>query len=843
MKTSYLKTFTLVLFFALFCGTAMSQKIPAKFPKLPIVIDTAKKDSVKKDSVKKIIPRSSIKAYSAVITKAFKSQMGLFGVHQSKDIVYFEIPDSILQQDIMLINRLNKVGAGTGMYAGEELDEKTIQFEKGRDSTIRIKYDLVVNEADTGSNIYKAVIRSSQNPTVLSFPIVAFGKNNKSYVIDATKYLKEKGMVNAIDPGTTLAKNANVISMKDFNIESIHVYPINVEVSISKNLDPKSGGTGLSANPLSIETHTSFIALPKQPLQRRYFDPRVGYFADYYNAFADDQQKVEQRKFILRWRLEPKDADMEKWKRGELVEPKKQIVIYIDPAAPKQWRPYLIAGVNDWQKAFEQAGFKNAIIGKEWPENDTTMHMDDARYSMLNYFPSEVANAYGPQVHDPRSGEIIQTHIGWYHNVMSLLHDWYMIQASATDPEARKAKFDDKLMGELIRFVSSHEIGHTLGLRHNFGSSSKTPVDSLRSKHYLDIHGHTASIMDYARFNYVAQPEDHIPQNDLFPRIGEYDKWAIEWGYKYSGAANADEDKKIVGKWIVDRTSKNPRLWFGDGETKKFDPRCQTEDLGDDAAKASTYGIKNLQRIMPNLPKWTHEDDGINESLASMYKALTSQYFRYMGHVLKYIGGVYGDIKSEEQAGPVYTPATKAKQQEALAFFNKQLFDTPYWLMNTAVLDKVNVPGEPIDPLSKDISNFIEDTQVKVLNSLLDVNRLNKLLESEKQFGAKAYPVSEYMITLHKGIWKELKAPGVVKIDSYRRNLQKSYFGALLDILSSKDAQNSETDISSMVKADMYFLQDEVKQAIPRTRDPMTLFHLKDLQSRIKSAMNPKGGA
>jgi hypothetical protein len=840
---SFTKIFTLSLVLVLcWCG-AMSQRLPVKLPKLPFVIDTVKADSIKKDSVKKVVARGKIKSYDKVITKAFKTQKGLFGVYQSKDIVYFEIPDSIFHQDIMLINRLSKVGAGTGMYPGEELDEKTIQFELGKDSTIRIRYDLVVNEADSSSNIYKAVVKSSVNPLVLSFPIVAFGPGNKSYVIDATKFLKEKGMVNNIDGETKLAKSANTVSMKDMNIESIHAYPINVEVSISKNLDPKLGGApGTPQNPLTIETHTSFIALPKVPMQRRYFDPRVGYFADYYNAFADDQQKSEQRKFILRWRLEAKDADIEKWKRGELVEPKKQIVIYIDPAAPKQWRPYLMQGVSDWQKAFEQAGFKNAIVGKEWPENDTTMHMDDARYSMLNYFPSEVANAYGPNVHDPRSGEIIQTHIGWYHNVMSLLHDWYMIQAAATDPEARKAKFDDKLMGELIRFVSSHEVGHTLGLRHNFGSSSKTPVDSLRSKHYLDVHGHTASIMDYARFNYVAQPEDHIPQNDLFPRIGEYDKWAIEWGYKSSFAPNADDDKKLVRKWIVDRTAKNPRLWFGDGETQKFDPRCQTEDLGDDAAKASTYGIKNLQRIMPNLPAWTREEGGINESLANAYKALASQYFRYMGHVLKNISGVYYTIKGDDQKGPVYSATPKVLQQEALAFFNNQLFDTPYWLLNPTVLNKVNNPGAPImaEAKSADISNFVEDTQVKVLNSLLEVARINKLLENQKQFGAAAYAADEFIITVHRGIWKELKSSGAVKIDSYRRNLQKSYLGAMLDILASKEAANTETDASSIVKADMFLLQIEIKQAIPRAHDALTLYHLKDLESRIKNAMNPK---
>lgn len=817
----------IIAIFLLFCiPQAYSQKIPPT--KWPLRI-FQKPDTAKKDSVKKVVPRTAVKPYSTVITKEFKTQGGLFTVHKSQKLVYFEISDSILRRDIMVINRLTKGPGGLGAYPGEELDENTIQFEKGKDSTIRIRYNLVINQADSTDAIYKAVVQSSVNPIVVSFPIVAYGKDSKSYVIDATKFLNEKSLVNNIDAGSSLAKGVTPATMRDFNIESIHVYPENVEISISKNLDSKLNP--LSPLPASMESHTSFIALPKVPLQRRYFDPRVGYFANSYYAFDDHQQKSELKKFIVRWRLEPKEEDLARWKKGELVEPKKPIVIYIDPATPKQWRPYLIKGVNDWQKAFEAAGFKNAIIGKEWPENDSTMHMDDARYSMINYFPSEVANAYGPQVHDPRSGEIIQTHIGWYHNVMSILHDWYMVQASAVDPRARKPKFDEDLMGELIRFVSSHEVGHTLGLRHNFGSSSQTPVDSLRSNSYLAAHGHTASIMDYARFNYVAQPEDHIAQKNLFPRIGEYDNWAIEWGYKNSGALNAGDDKKVLDNWIVARLAKNKRLWFGDGETQKFDPRCQTEDLGDNAMKASIYGIKNLQRILPNLPAWTRGEGGVNDNLSEMYKTVQGQYFRYMGHVLKNIGGLNYNVKAEEESGPAFSSPSKARQQEALEFFNTQLFNTPYWLMNKAVVDKVNVPDDP---------DFISDTQVRVLNSLLDLGRITKMQALMNQFGTKAYPLDEYIATIHKGIWKELKGSGSVKVDGYRRNLQKAYFGAVLAILASKEPANTESDGFSILKADLYVLQKEIKAAIVRVHDPLTLYHLKDIEGRITELMHPR---
>src|SRR4030095_3652758 len=294
--------------------------------------------------------------------------------------------------------------------------------------------------------------------------------------------------------------------------------------------------------------------------------------------------------------MEPKAEDMTKYKRGELVEPKEPIVYYVDPATPKQWRPYIIAGINDWNAAFEKAGFKNAIIGKEWPENDTTMSLEDARYKVIRYFPSDVANAYGPNIHDPRSGEILQSYVGWYHNIMKLLHDWYFVQASPIDPEARKMTFSTELMGKLIQFAVSHEIGHTLGLRHNMGSSNLTPVEKLRDKKWVEANGHTVSIMDYARFNYVAQPEDNISEAGIMPRIGMYDKWAIQWGYRYTGVSK-EEDEKISTKWILDSLNANPKLWFG-GEGRNYDARCQTEDLGDNSMKAGEYGIKNLKYVM-----------------------------------------------------------------------------------------------------------------------------------------------------------------------------------------------------------------------------------------------------
>lgn len=814
------------------CAThKKAHKSPTK--PVPVSDSAAKRMAYINDSMR-TAARADVKPYASVITKKYQTEKGLFTVHRFKDSIFFEIPDSILHRDIMVINRIAKVAGGYGAYAGEELDEKTIVFERGPNNTLNIRYDLVISEADSTNAIYKAVVKSNLNPIVESLPIKAYGKEGKdtlSYVVEAGKFLKDNAsFVNSIE-NSQLSKSMDPKTMKDIYVESVHAYPINVEIALTKSGISRAVPNGPAAGPYSLETHTSFIALPKVPMQRRYFDPRVGFFADYYYPYSDDQQKTEVRQFILHWRLEPRDADREKWKNGELVEPKKPIVFYIDPATPKQWRKYLVMGINDWQKAFEQAGFKNAIIGKEWPENDPTMSMEDARYSILQYFPSEIKNAYGPQVHDPRSGEIIQSRIGWYHNVMQLLHDWYLVQAAAVDPKARAAKFDDELMGQLIRFVSSHEVGHTLGLRHNFGSSSRTPVDSLRNKAWLQIHGHTASIMDYARFNYVAQPEDNLTEDELFPHIGEYDRWAIEWGYKYSGAHNADEDRKVVNRWIVDSLAKNPRLWFGDGETRKTDPRCQTEDLGDNAVKASNYGIKNLQRILPNLPEWSQEPGGINKELNATYKALKGQYARYLGHVLKYVGGVYYTIQTEEGKADAFTAAPKAMQKEALVFLNTQLFDTPYWLLDKKVINKVSEPSYP---------DFIEDMQVRMLNSLLDTKQLNQLLSVSHQFGAeKTLSIDEYMNTIHQNIWQELKHPSVV-IDSYRRNLQKTYIGNLQDIFIANDPELRETDVYSIARIEIARIQREIQMALPRAGDAMTRYHLEDLSARIKKALSEK---
>ena len=600
-------------------------------------------------------------------------------------------------------------------------------------------------------------------------------------------------------------------------IEDIKSFPMNTEVRMVKTW--VSNGTSLIAaretGKVTIGLNVSFVLLPEVPMARRFFDPRVGFFTDHFTSYTDDQQRVESKTFITRWRLEPRPEDVEKMKRGELVEPIKPIVYYIDPATPKQWRKYLIQGVNDWQKAFEKAGFKNAIMAKEWPENDSTMSMDDARYSCIHYLASPIANAYGPNVHDPRTGEILESHICWYHNVMSLVHDWYMIQASSIDEAAQKMNYDEELMGNLIRFVSSHEVGHTLGLRHNFGSSSTVPVESLRSKAFVEAHGHTPSIMDYARFNYVAQPEDGITRNGIFPRINDYDLWAITWGYKpMLGAKDEQEDHKMLEPMVLE-SLKNRRLWWGDGESTSLDPRRQTEDLGDDAVKASHYGILNLQRLVKNLVAYTSDDekDIYDRNISTMYDQVQTQLLRYCGHVVRNIGGYLIEPKTRGMEGDVYAPQPVDKQKAALKFIDEQFLHEPMWLRDMPYAKRLARNPQMM-------TNYVGQSAVVRLMDRLDA--LNDL-----------YTPQQYLTDLTKLIFTELDSNK--KVSPYRIVLQNTMFTHL-----NRAFNNGNQDIHPAVLYTLQQLQKKTKAASASAPDAESRAHWASMYDQISRTLTWK---
>lgn len=812
---------------------------------------TAVASAPKTDSAAANNNKKGPKPYEKVITDKAVTKKGLFTVHKVDDRWFFELPDSLMNREIMMTTRYSKTAGGGGIYAGEMENAQTIIFEKGQNKNVLLRVVMLISQADSTNDIYKAVKNSNLNPIAESFEIKAYSKDTTGVVIDVTDFFKGDNQPVSLGAFTKKRFNLGGQSSDKSYIVGIKTYPINTEIRVVRTFNstpsfmpPSPGGfpsttlpSAYATGTVTMEMNNSFILLPKVPMARRMFDSRVGFFADDYTTFDDNQQKVDNDVFICRWRLEPKPEDVEKMKRGELVEPQKPIVYYIDPATPKKWRPYLIQGINDWQVAFERAGFKNAIMGKEWDESDTTMNLDDARFSVLRYLPSDIMNAYGPNVHDPRSGEIIESHIGWYHNIMKLLHDWYMIQTAAVDPGARKMELDDELMGQLIRFVSSHEVGHTLGLRHNMGSSSTTPVEKLRDKAWVEANGHTPSIMDYARFNYVAQPEDNIGRAGLFPRIGVYDKWAIQWGYKPTFTTTAKEDEKVVNKWIIDSLKANPRLWFGT-ETNPTDPRSQTEDLSDNSMKASEYGIKNLKRIIAGLPEWTKEEGNKYSNLRDMYMALLGQYARYMGHVTKNIGGIYETPKSIEQTGEVvYEPTPVAKQKAALKFLNEQLFKTPTWLLPANIMNNISNPGN---------GESISTVQANVINNLLSASRLNRMVNATERYGkAKTYPVADMMNDLQKMVWQELYSGAATT--EIRRGLQKAYVDALITLISTASLPPSQTqgvnyklsDAVSVAKGQLKSLRTQMLSA--SSGDKMTKYHYEDLAARIKTALEPQG--
>lgn len=835
------------------CGLILTLPVRAqkKSPSSTVPADTVRTTVAKLSagSGKPDTARPGIKPYKDVVPASARTSTGFFSVHKVNDRWLLEIPDSLLGRDLLVVNRIVKAATGATpakalfggqfTYAGDEIGESVIRFEKLTEDKLflnSVSFDQ--RSSDTSDNgFFQNLQNNNMQPIEAVFPIKAVNEAGHATVIDGTDFINSDNAILYFPLAIkTFLGIAQVAADRSF-IDHIQAFPMNIEIRTVKTYNTVQGPLG-APPPRTYELNSSIVLLPRTPMQGRPSDPRVGFFSDSYLDFDANPDGIKKAGNIFRWRMEPKPEDMEKYKRGELVEPAHPIVIYIDPLTPKKWVPYLIQGINDWQVAFEKAGFKNAIIGKESPAGDSTWSLEDARHSVLVYKPSEIENASGPSVHDPRSGEILETHINWYHNVMDVLYKWYFVQAAAVDPRARKPSFDDSLMGELVRFVSSHEVGHTLGLMHNFGSSSTVDVENLRSKVWVDTHGHTPSIMDYARFNYVAQPEDSMDENGLFPHIGDYDKWAIEWGYRYLPPMPAAAEYDTLNRWIVQQLTTGTQYFYGaqldpldpmSPRAGNPDPRDQSEDLGDDAMKASAYGIKNLKRIEPHLLEWTYQPHDGYERVGEMYRAVVDQYGRYMGHVLKNIGGIMITPRTVDQPGPVFVFNSRDKQQRAMAFLTAELFRTPEWLVDDRLyrLDTVDF-------------SVVASVQARVLEGLLAPERLSRMMGQQVNDGAaRAYTVPKMLRDLRRGVFGELGSGKA--IDIHRRNLQKVYVQQLCMLISpSAKGINMTDDVLSMLKAHARELETAVRAASVRAGDALTRDHLVDIAERLQQARKPQ---
>ncbi len=793
----------------------------------------------KKEEPKKVAPKpkskDGIEPYSKVVTKEHTTDEGLFKVHQKADTYLFEIPDSLLKREMLMVTRIAKTASGIG-FGGGKTNTQVLRWEKkNKQILLRIvSYDVV---ADTILPVHEAVVNSNLEPILFAFPIKAYSKDSTATVIDATSLFSTDVKPLGFPDFYRKAYQATRMDKDRSYIDRVSSYPENIEIRHVKTYFANRPPSNSAAGSITLEMSNSMVLLPKVPMKRRYFDERVGWFARGQTDYGLVDQRSKTVRYLDRWRLEVKDEDIEKFKRGELVVPKKQIIYYVDRATPKEWVPYIKQGINDWQVAFEAAGFKDAIIAKDPPskEEDPEWSPEDVRYSVVRYLASPIPNANGPHVSDPRSGEILESDINWYHNVMTLLHNWFFIQTAAINEDARGNNFKTEVMGRLIQFVSSHEVGHTLGLPHNMGSSVAYPVDSLRSSKFTDKYSTAPSIMDYARFNYVAQPEDKGVA--LMPNIGVYDKYSISWGYRPILDKDAKDEKATLDAWIMKHAG-DPMYRFGRQQGGVIDPSSQTEDLGDDAMKASMYGIKNLKRILPNLEKWTSEKGQNYDELSTMYDQLLGQFNRYMGHVAGNIGGIYEHYKTSEQEGNVYTHVAKDHQKEAVMFLNEQLFETPTWMLDNNIFGKIEYTGAV---------ERIRSMQSRILNSALSVDRMGRMIENETLNGNDAYSVISLFSDLRKGVWSELY--NGKSIDTYRRNLQKAHVERLGFLLNdANDARGrgelgsvsaNQSDIKSIARGELKRIQRDAKNA-SNSGNTLRRYHLQDVVDRIDMILDPK---
>ena len=744
---------------------------------------------------------------------------GLFTIYQSGESLFYEIPDSLFGRDMVILSRIAKTAQGLG-WGGDRLAPQQVVHWEHRNGKVFLRGVSYDNTADENLPIYQAVQNSNFPPIIQSFNVVE--RRDGSVVIDVSDLYLSDLRVFGLQNRHRQQFNVRSFDRNRSFFEFAKSFPENIEIRTVMTYNADNPPSQQRTGSISLEVNHSMVLLPEEPMRPRLFDERVAMISIQQTDYGSDAQYSKTNRYVTRFRLEP--SDMDAFERGELVEPIKPIVFYIDPATPEIWRPYFKAGVDEWNEAFEAAGFKNAIRAEMAPVDDPDFSLLDARYSVIRYVanPIHSANA-GPDVIDPRSGETIRAHMNMYHNVMKRLHWWSVSQTGPRNPEVQKLHVSTEEMGEYLRYVVSHEMAHALGYPHNQRGNTAYSIDDLRSPEFTNAHGNSSSVVGRTRFNYVAQPEDGDVK--IHRKVGEYDLWSVKWAYTpLPQVDTAEEERPILNEWILERAD-DPAMQFGYGRDD-FDPTQTTESIGSDWVRASELGMKNLHRVVPNLIGWMGEEGDTYHEIMKRYMQLYVHWGRMTERVITAIGGSREEHKTVGQPGEVYTALTKEDQQRSMAFLDEHLFATPEWLLDKELVRKFEHVGTV---------ERVRWYQVTGLNALLSPHRLERLVEQHAMLGDETYGPAGMLDDLRGSIWKELH--GADRVDTYRRNLQRAYIDRLEYLLSeaTAEAPNPPADYRPdlgfvELRTDFHIQQSDIR--------PLIVEQLEELQSEIESALS-----